>query len=112
MRIKMKQSQRLGKKKSEEERENVSDMKLSACVTAGQVSSHLLPCRADANGGKSPHLNVSLSVTSFSALSPPRHETPDGEGKCEAEGIWLINLSKLCIIIKTWLNCWCFMYIL
>lgn len=52
MRLKIKQSQRLGKKKSEEERENVSDMKLSASVTAGQVSSHLLPCRADANGGK------------------------------------------------------------
>lgn len=78
------------KKKSEEERENVSDMKLSACVTAGQVSSHLLPCRADANGGKGPHLNLSFSLTSFSAPSPPLHETPDGEGKCEVEEIYNI----------------------
>lgn len=52
MRIKIKQSQSFGKKKSEEERENVSDMTLSACVTAGRVSSYLMPCCADANGGK------------------------------------------------------------
>lgn len=81
----MNQSQRSGtekKKRVKKRALSVSDMKLSARVTAGRASSHPSPCPANANGG-SPHLNLSLSLM----CHQPPNETVDGEEKSETDGI-------------------------
>lgn len=67
----MKECQRLGKKKSEEEGENVSDMKLSACVTLGQISFHLCCDLVMQMIKKSPNLNLAFTPTCISVLSHP-----------------------------------------